>query len=112
MHVECLDVVMRPDGRGAWLTPSGMEELEGQEGEEELKQSHELTVSKNGLGSVSINLLEQLRIEKCGKPACQDISYVALKLRDIERNVDRGSLSPLLLSSNDYGECAKQAISF
>ena len=65
---------MRSYGRGAWLTPSGKEELVGQERDEDDQQSHGLTVSKNGLGSASINLLERLRIDKCGKPACQDVS--------------------------------------
>ena len=38
----------------------------GQEREKH-QQSHGLTKSKDGLGSPSVNFLEQLRIEKCGK---------------------------------------------
>ena len=41
----------------------------GQEREED-RQNHGLTMSKNGRGSGSIKLLEQLRTEKCGTPAC------------------------------------------
>jgi len=32
-----------------------------------------LIVSKNGLGSALINLLEQLKIGKCGKPVSRSI---------------------------------------
>ena len=49
------------DRRGAWVAPPSKEELMGQEREED-QQSHGVTISKNGLSSASINLLEQLRI--------------------------------------------------
>ena len=39
---------------------------------EEAQQSHGSIMSTNGLGSTKINVLEQLRIEKCGESADQD----------------------------------------
>ena len=56
----------------------------GQEREED-QQSHGSTISKNGLGSASINLLGQLRIGQCGKPACQIPPTNCPKLLDIDR---------------------------
>ena len=67
------------------LTQSCKEELTGEERED--MGSHVSTMSNNGLGSASINLLEQLRVEKCGKPAFHSIPPAApkAKLWDIDR---------------------------
>ena len=46
----------------------------GQE-EDKDQQGRGSTMSKNGLGSALINLLEQPMIEKCGKPVHKNTSF-------------------------------------